>query len=261
MPRKASVSVEQIASAAISILNKKKDTMRYSELVGEVKKILPRVNDNTLGWKITYLNATHPDDVVKVGRGLFKSKKAQTEDETNLEEKPKGKKEKNFYESFANYLIGIGDCTKAMDIGDRRKGVKWANPDVIGIYDFGERDILRNSFEFTAAEIKTETTIGGLLEGFGQACSYRLFCHKSYLVIPYRDPKQKDFEDFMDRLDNLCGIFGIGLITFDSNNHDKPNYTIKRRALKNEPDLSYENEFWNNYFEELKNHKVEDAKS
>jgi hypothetical protein len=55
-------------------------------------------------------------------------------------------------------------------------------------------------------------------------------------VIP-----EKSSSDDKSRLDSLCSIFSIGLITFNSNDPTNPNYTIINRASKQEPDYYYVN--------------------
>src|SRR5262249_19394659 len=66
--------------------------------------------------------------------------------------------------------------------------------------------------EIVSAELKIDGT--GLIVAFGQACSYKLFSHKSYIVVP----SQSQEED-IGRLDVLCRTIGLGLILFDA---DKP---------------------------------------
>lgn len=44
---------------------------------------------------------------------------------------------------------------------------------------------------------------------FGQAVAYRLFSHKSYIVVP-----NTTSSDDMNRLKALCGLHGVGLVTF-----------------------------------------------
>ena len=43
------------------------------------------------------------------------------------------------------------------------------------------------------------------------------------------------------RLDALCRIFGIGLILFDSESPEEPDFQIRVRAAKHEPDMFYIN--------------------
>ncbi len=90
------------------------------------------------------------------------------------------------------------------------------------------------STEILSAEIKLDFT--GLITAFGQACSYRLFSHKSYVVVPSNSP-----QDDIARLDALSRVFGIGLILFTSTDPKNPNFEIRVRATKQEPDMFYVN--------------------
>jgi len=84
---------------------------------------------------------------------------------------------------------------------------------------------------------KIETDASNLITAFGQACSYKL-SHKSYIVVPKESP-----EEDLARLDGLCRIFGVGLILFDSNNPKAPEFEIRVRAAKHEPDMFYVNTY------------------
>ena len=87
-----------------------------------------------------------------------------------------------------------------------------------------------------AAEVKLDTA--GLITAFGQACSYRLFSHKSYVVILIEAP-----EDDVSRLDTLARIFGVGLILFDAKTPSEPKFDIRVRSTKHEPDMFYVNRY------------------
>lgn len=113
---------------------------------------------------------------------------------------------------------------------------KWGTPDVIGILKSRESDIIKLQTEIISAEIKVDTA--NLITAFGQACSYKLFSHKSYIVVP-----KKSSEEDIARLDALCRIFGIGLILVDSNNPEAPQFEIRVRATKHEPDMFYVNKY------------------
>ena len=98
--------------------------------------------------------------------------------------------------------------------------------------------------EVVVAEIKTDS--GQLITAFGQACAYKLFAHKSYLIIP----EQASKED-IDRLDSLCLIHGIGLILFDASNAKNPDFMIRVRASRHEPDIFYLNTYLKKIAERL----------
>ena len=86
---------------------------------------------------------------------------------------------------------------------------KWGTPDVIGILKSRESDIIKLQTEIISAEIKVDTA--NLITAFGQACSYKLFSHKSYIVIP-----NSSSEEDIARIDGLSLIFGVGLILFNN---------------------------------------------
>lgn len=95
--------------------------------------------------------------------------------------------------------------------------------------------------EIISAEIKIDTNQNQLITAFGQACAYKLFSHKVYLVIPQDAGEQSGSR--VSRIESLCLKFGIGLILFDSQNPEKPNFTIRARAIKSEPDYFYVNNY------------------
>jgi hypothetical protein len=128
----------------------------------------------------------------------------------------------------------LEECTKAKELGGNVFGGKWGTPDVVGVSKAMPTDIIKNETEIISAEIKLTTS--ELITAFGQACSYKLFSHKVYLVIP-----EQSNPDEKSRLDSLCYLFGIGLVLYDSSNSDMPNYELKNRAQKGSPDTFYIN--------------------
>lgn len=96
-------------------------------------------------------------------------------------------------------------------------------------------DIIKPPTEIIAAEIKTDTQ--ALITAFGQACAYRLFCHRSYIVVP-----DDSSDDDISRLDTLARIFGIGLVLFDRNRKEAQ-FEIRARAARHEPDMFYVNKY------------------
>lgn len=152
-------------------------------------------------------------------------------------------KEESFYQPFANFLVHIlKECTKAIALGGSQFKDKWGTPDVLGIFKFPELAPIKPFPEIVTAEIKLDET--QIITAFGQACAYKLFSHKVYLVIPSSTP-----EEDIARTESLCMKFGIGLITFDKDNPENPRFTIRTRAIKHEPDYS----FVNNYLHKLTN--------
>ena len=63
-------------------------------------------------------------------------------------------------------------------------------------------------------------------------------------------PKQSPEED-LSRLDALSMIFGIGLVLFDNTKPKAPDFEIRVRAAKHEPDMFYANKYLKLVEEEL----------
>ena len=82
-----------------------------------------------------------------------------------------------------------------------------------------------------------KTDAQALIVAFGQACSYKLFSHRSYIVVP-DDSSDEDIA----RLDALARIFGIGLVLFDKKEKE-PEFEIRVRASRHEPDMFYVNKY------------------
>ena len=191
-----------------------------------------------------------PDKIYKPSRGLFRLVEFRSRETDQLEEKliskqPKKIKEEDFYSSFADWLVNeLEECSKAIPLGGNRFKDKWGTPDVIGKKESLRSDIIQAPIEIVSAEIKAE--MSQFVTAFGQACSYRLFSHKSYLVIPKHAP-----QDEISRLDSLCMVFGIGLILFDSFSPSSPLFDIRVRSIKHEPDMFYVNKYMKYVEEEL----------
>jgi hypothetical protein len=138
---------------------------------------------------------------------------------------------------FADYLVNdLEECTKAISLGGNRFQDRWGTPDVIGTYRVFGISHIQPPTEVISAEIKTD--VNQLITSFGQACSYKLFSHKVYLVIP-KDSRMIDIK----RIEALCLKFGIGLILFNKNNKETPEFEILTRAMKSEPDYYYLNKY------------------
>ena len=94
-----------------------------------------------------------------------------------------------------------------------------------------------------SAELKVDKA--GLIVAFGQACAYKLFSHKSYIVVP-SDSSEED----IGRLDVLCRTLGVGLILF-SPDEPQTRIRIRVRAARHEPDMFYVNRYMKLWEDEL----------
>ena len=228
---------EQIRERAFALLAESQAGIRYSDLVRQIHDALPEIPINTIHGTVWNLDATASDKVFKPSRGLFlhvKYREAWQQPSPG----PKAKiKESDFYKPFADWIVNeLEECTKAIPVGGNTFKDRWGTPDVVGIREPRKSDIVKLPTEIISAEIKIDSN--NLITAFGQACSYRLFSHKSYIVVPSASPEEEKA-----RLDSLCRIFGIGLILFNSEDPKDPGFEIRVRATKYDPDMFYVNRY------------------
>ena len=120
-----------------------------------------------------------------------------------------------------------------MALGRNSLGGKWGTPDVIGVLKPKAGDIFKFEPQIVTAEIKAVAYQP--VVAFGQAVAYRLFSHKSYIVVP-----KLTSDDDMSRLKSLCSIHGVGLVTF-ALNKDQPDYAVLVLPANAAPDMFYVN--------------------
>ncbi len=236
-------SKEKIISKAIELLETEPGGIRYSELVRRIHEAFPDIPKNTVRGTLWNLETRVPDQVYKPARGLFRHTTFGETGVSEVEQVPPTVtpravvKEEDFYPLFADWLVNeLEECTRAIPLGGNKFKEKWGTPDVVGIREPRKSDIIKPPTEIVSAEIKVDA--GYLITAFGQACAYQLFSHKSYLVVP-----KDSLEEDIARLDALCRIFGVGLILFDGTNPETPNFDIRVRAAKHDPDMFYANKY------------------
>jgi len=231
-----------IQAKALEILEHEPKGIRWNIFWKKVHTALPDQNPATVRGYLFELQRVRPKQVHKPSRGVFQLLKFRTtevepdvaEAEVAPDENVPQVKEQDFYKPFAEYLIAeLDECTKAISLGGNKFKDRWGTPDVIGLRKPKPDDVQLNlPIEIVSVEIKFDSN--AIITAFGQACSYKLFSHKSYLVVP------NDAEE-LDRLDALCRIVGLGLILFDTKSPDEPAFEIRVRAAKHDPDMFYIN--------------------
>jgi hypothetical protein len=236
---------ELIHKKALEILDATPKGLRYTELVARVLEAFPDIPKNTIHGNVWNLDALFPTKVYKPARGVFQAKHFEeaAAGEAGTAEAPPPPapevvlKEEQFYEPFADWITSeLEECTKAVSLGGNRFKDKWGTPDVIGIREPKKSDIIKPPTEIVSAELKLDKA--GLIVAFGQACAYKLFSHKSYIVVP-SDSSEED----IGRLDVLCRTIGLGLILFNSDDPADPRFEIRGRAARHEPDMFYVNRY------------------
>jgi hypothetical protein len=211
---------EQIRECAFELLKEKPEGLRFGQLVAQIHQ---------------------KNNAFKPSRGLFRlvefkdTKTDQLKQELVIKA-PIQIKEEDFYKSFADWLVNdMEECTKAICLGGNKFRDKWGTPDVVGKRESRRSDIIQAPVEIVAAEIKLD--MSQLVTAF----AYCLFAHKSYLVIPADAP-----EDEIARIDALCQVFGIGLVLFNNTDPQEPDFEIRVRPQKHDPDMFYVNKYMKN---------------
>ena len=242
-PMQSAKVTERIKTKAFELLELHPEGLRYSELHKAVQAADPSFKANTISGSIWNLDSVFPERVYKPSKGLFRLTKhkppeSEVPETTQIAIPLAAKaKEEAFYLPFADWLVNeVEDATQAIPLGGNIFKDKWGTPDVVGKLESRRSDIIKGPTEIIAAEIKTETL--QLVTAFGQACAYKLFSHRVYLVVP----RQSQDEE-ISRLDSLCQIFGIGLVTFNAELPASPDFRILVRPVRHDPDLFYTNKY------------------
>jgi len=231
---------QKVIAKAKELLAAEPAGIRYAKLHAALRAALPDVNPNTIHGCLTRIRTTLPE--FNPEKGLYRSPNFTDVDDVSLLKASKSKKaekikEEDFYEPFSDWLTNeLQEASKAIPLGGNRFKDKWGTPDVIGVLRPKPTDIFTFPLEILSVEIKSDSA--GLITAFGQACSYKLFSHRSYIVVP-----AASMESDISRLDSLCMIFGIGLIVFDAQNPKEPGFKILTRAARHEPDMFYVNKY------------------
>lgn len=242
---------ERIRAIAFDLLEQNTLGLRFSELQRQIQVVDPKLKPGTINTSIWNLDAVFPERVYKPSKGLFRLAQFRQMElaSSSAGAAPKSSKprirEEAFYPLFASWLKNeLEDVTHAIALGRNVFRDRWGTPDVLGKAESKRSDVIKGATSIVAAEIKVD--VAGIVTGFGQACAYRLFCHKSYLVIPSQTPQEE-----LSRVDSLCEMFGLGLVTFNPNSLEAPNFTLVVRPVKQEPDLFYTNRYIKHVEKEL----------
>lgn len=251
----------EITSIAIDVLKNNPAGLQQRDLIHEIGNQVNYTKDQIRNavWDIA---DKFPEQIYRPREGFYMHADYKGNDLTGGQAKVKGKnlnEEKNyqpedkFYQPFADWLMDdVGDTTTAFPLGGKKFLDKWATPDVVGVKESKKSDMISGQDEIVSAEIKSNTQAQALIEGFGQACAYKLFSHKCYLVIP-----QESSQNDLAKLDSLCQLLGVGLVLFDAGNPEEPNFQIRARPQKHEPDLFYTNDYMKKIEENLYPNKRE----
>ena len=239
---------QQIHERALKLLEENPQGVQWSYLLRAVASSTPETPQNSIQGGLHNLLTTRSSEIVKVARGTYQLAKfveadaaAATAREAEIEatavtsdnDVHEALTEQDFYETFAEGLEENDEATVASALGGSSLGGKWGTPDVIGVLKPRAQDIFKFEPQIVTAEIKA--VAGQPVVAFGQAVAYRLFSHKSYIVVP-----NSTSSDDMSRLKSLCSIHGVGLVTFALNKL-QPDYSVVVLPVSAAPDMFYVN--------------------
>ncbi|WP_404713750.1 hypothetical protein [Sphingomonas sp. MMS24-J13] len=245
---------QQIQAKARSLLEAEKGGIRWGEILRRIHADDPDTPQNSIHGALQNLFIVSTD-IVKVARGTYQLAQYVADDDAlaNAQEVQaaaapvvaetpglESLTEQDFYGSFADWLEENDEATVASALGGASLGGKWGTPDVIGVLKPRAQDIFKFEPQIVTAEIKAVPSQP--VVAFGQAVAYRLFSHKSYIVVP-----NSTSSDDMNWLKSLCSIHGVGLVTF-ALNKDRPDYAVVVLPVNAAPDMFYVN----NMLERLK---------
>lgn len=247
----AKLNRKQIEDATRIVLERHPGGVRWAEVLKAVAAEHPETPLNSIR------GATHNlfqrgDGIVKIARGTYQLAHFADSDGITVDatvpaasldtvdtpvdaaERVSGAlTEQDFYASFAEWLEENDEVTVAGALGGSSLGGKWGTPDVIGVLRPRAQDIFKFEPQIVTAEIKAVP--GQPVVAFGQAVAYRLFSHKSYIVVP-----RTTNGDDMNRLTSLCSIHGVGLVVFTLD-CDLLDYAVIVLPAVANPDMFYVN--------------------
>lgn len=236
---------QRIADTAFAIIQANPSGIRWAELYRAVVAKHPNEKTNTVVGSLHHFRNHLPPGVSRPDRGVYAMDDAGQAPTQDAAPGVLKHREADFYQPFADWLTNdLEEATRAEPIGGNGAGGKWGTPDVIGLYEARPSDPIKFTTEVVAAEIKIDTQ--SLIVAFGQACAYKLFAHRVYIVVP-RNSNANDLK----RLDALAGVVGIGLVRFNAEDPENPDFQVMVRAAKHEPDYYYTNEVLGHFKSQL----------
>jgi len=242
----AHLNRKQLQRRAFELLEANPGGMRWSALLHDIHAADPETPKNSIQGSLHSLLST-TNEITKVARGTYQLSSLLDQDAEDLSRitdedvfvedvrNPGTRvRESDFYASFATWLVENDEANEAEALGGSLLRGKWGTPDVSGVMRPRANDIIKFPTQIVTAEIKIDPV--QTVTAIGQALAYRLFSHKTFVVLP-----RSITEDDLGRLKALCGIHGLGLVLFDLV-QDDPNFSLVVPPSAADPDMFYLNQ-------------------
>lgn len=231
--------LDEIRKKAIEILERPehKEGLRFANLVRKIAEETGN-NINTINGSTYNMPNDIPDKIARPHKGLFILKKnliniIDKESETS-EKYSDCFNEDKVYEPAKEYLLSKGECTHIIITGGSIFGKKWGTPDLLGAIRVSTDAVYQPPIEIVAVEIKGNNY--SPVEALGQAMAYKLFAHRTWLVLPETDD--------IDRIEGIAMSANIGLVVFNYRNEQFDFETLNRPTMGN-PDAEEVNNILN----------------
>ncbi|NNN04751.1 MAG: hypothetical protein HKL90_02505 [Elusimicrobia bacterium] len=225
---------DKIREKAMEILNRPEfmKGIRWTPLVRMVAEETGE-NINTCSGSLWNLPNEQSDKVARPHKGLFILKQNVKLLEEASQRVPgaiaeASAREIDIYEPARIHLLGDEECTHAVVIGGSIFGKKWGTPDILGAIRAHSDAIYRPTLEIIAVEVKNADY--SPVEALGQAMAYKLFAHRTWLVLP------NDAD--LDRIEGIAISANIGLVSFKkSKSNDGFEFETLNRPVSGNPDF------------------------
>jgi hypothetical protein len=219
-----------IREKALEIMSRPefKEGIRFNMLV-KIIVIETKENVNTINGSIWNMPNEMSDKVARPQRGLFILNKNMSNFE-QLEQESSKKysdefKEDDVYSPAKDFLLSRGECSHAVVIGGNILGKKWGTPDILGSIRVSSDAVYKPPLEIVAVEVKGNNY--SPVEALGQAMAYKLFAHRTWLVLPETDD--------IDRIEGIAMSANIGLVVFNFKNNQF-DFETRNRPVIGSPD-------------------------
>jgi hypothetical protein len=241
----------------------------YSQRPSIISRHPELSTDTSRSPMLVFAEPTQPDEIIKAETIVAApiSPGTALPDPTALAEE---QREHDLYGPIRTYLYDeLGIMTRRIresTSGNRRgkNGNKWLHPDIVGMKMPGRQwsnlvnqcvsALPTRKAELFSIEVKVRLTSGNLREAFFQTVSNSLWANYAYLIAT-----EVKGEDTYIELQTLCGLHGVGYLTFDPKTPEASRIVIPARK-RDEVDwasvdrIAKENADFTGYLERVHNY-------